>query len=294
MKSERIIWLLVALGVLVRLICARGDPWLDEIWTLVLIAPLKSGFEVFRNISHDNNHFLNSWWMYQWGPDANPLIYRLPSILCGGASIYVAGHIGRRTSPAAGAIAAFVVAFAFPFVNYGSEARGYSGLVLAMLVAVDALDRAMPLFGRVESHAELRRLSWIMGVAFGFGALAHLEMFMGAFTLALCAIAYVSLVGAPGDRIARLRAAYLFFLPGVALLAPASAATAAGIQLHGVTIGGVLRLPDGFAMGYGKLLVALAGLPARRRDGWVSISSRPSLPRPSCGAGRLPFTPSLA
>jgi hypothetical protein len=271
MKHKRILAVLIALGVLLRVACARGDLWVDEIWTLELVAPLRDGFAVFRDISHDNNHFLNSLWMYLLGQDAPPLLYRLPSILFGGLSILVAGRIGARQSPAAGLVAAFLVAFAFPFVNYGSEARGYGALILAMLVAYDALDRALPLLGRPESRTELTRLGWIMGAAAGFGAFSHLEMFLGMATLALAGLAGAVAFGANTGRAARLGAAARLFVPSALLMLPAVAAVAAGMARHGVTIGALTHFDGGFATGYGGLVAALAGLPAAT-PGWLALA----------------------
>src|SRR5208283_5094387 len=55
---------LVAAGLAVRLWCARGPLWLDEIWSIENLAPLTRFWQVFWGISHDNNHFLNSLWLY--------------------------------------------------------------------------------------------------------------------------------------------------------------------------------------------------------------------------------------
>ena len=55
-----IVSVIVAAAGVVRLIGARGDLWLDEIWTLLLIAPVRSMGEILLDIGHDNNHHLNS------------------------------------------------------------------------------------------------------------------------------------------------------------------------------------------------------------------------------------------
>ena len=269
-NAKWILGLLVALGLALRVACARGDLWLDEIWTLKLVEPLRSGFEVFWNISNDNNHFLNSLWMYELGQNGPPWLYRLPSILCGGVSVAVAGRIGFRTSPAAGLIAGLLVAVAFPFVNYGSEARGYGALILAMLVALSAFDRALPLLGRPEAQSEIRRPSGIMGVAVGLGALAHLEMLAGAAVLGFTAFGCALVGGARSEIPRRLFPAATFFLPALLLILPALAAVAAGISAHGLTIGGLTRFESAFVDGYGGLLASLAGIPATAPP-WLAL-----------------------
>ena len=49
----------VAAGLCLRIIAAKGDLWLDEIWTLRLLEPVKSLGDVFFKVHHDNNHFCN-------------------------------------------------------------------------------------------------------------------------------------------------------------------------------------------------------------------------------------------
>ena len=208
--------------------------------------------------------------MYGLGQDSPPWLYRLPSILCGAASVAVAGRIGFRTSPAAGLVAALAVAVAFPFVNYGSEARGYGALILAMLVAMSAFDRALPLLGRPEAEPELRRQSWIMGLAVGLGALAHLEMLAGIAVLGLTAFGFALVGGARSEIPRRLFAAATLFLPPLLLILPAFAAVAAGISAHGLTFGALTRFEGAFVDGYGGLLASLAGLPATAPP-WLAL-----------------------
>src|SRR5262249_1679320 len=59
--SGRVVVGLVALGLgalVVRLGCARGDIWLDEIWSLDVVSRLNSAAAILT-LRHDNNHPLN-------------------------------------------------------------------------------------------------------------------------------------------------------------------------------------------------------------------------------------------
>ena len=62
------LWLAVGIitgfGFSLRFYCAANDLWTDEIWSLQLVQDLRSPAEVFWGISHDNNHYLNSLWLY--------------------------------------------------------------------------------------------------------------------------------------------------------------------------------------------------------------------------------------
>ncbi|TIP55024.1 MAG: hypothetical protein E5X68_36155, partial [Mesorhizobium sp.] len=70
-------------GLALRVLGARGDLWLDEIWSLVQLEPLTSIDQIFWRINHDNNHFLNSIYLYLVGADASPLLQRGLSIALG-------------------------------------------------------------------------------------------------------------------------------------------------------------------------------------------------------------------
>ena len=85
-------------GLVLRVLGARGDLWLDEIWSLALLEPLTSIDQIFWRINHDNNHFLNSIYLYLVGPDASPLLQRGLSIALGVGAIVAAGAAARGRS----------------------------------------------------------------------------------------------------------------------------------------------------------------------------------------------------
>ena len=255
---------LVALAVLVglglRYLGARSDLWLDEVWSLRLVAPLAHVGEVFWGISHDNNHFLNSVWLYLAGPDQSALFYRLPSILMGGLSVVCAALIGARRGQAEAVIAAALVACALPFVHYGSEARGYSGIILAMFAAVLFFDRLMDARG-TSDDARVISNAWLLGASIGFGALSHLTMLMMAACLGGAAVALIwqekRVFGeAFGSTLS-------LFRPSLLLLFPAMGAMAAGVMNRGTfEIGGTTPFSvSHFLEGFGGLLRFTLGFP---------------------------------
>lgn len=128
-------------GLGLRIATARGGLWLDEAWTARLVAQAGTPFGVLWRINHDNNHFLNSWWMLLVGPYAPTLLVRALSIATGVASIAVAGAIGMRRGAATGVVAALLFAVSPIIMAYGAEARGYGPMVLVMLVAILVVDR---------------------------------------------------------------------------------------------------------------------------------------------------------
>ncbi|HEY7300930.1 MAG TPA: hypothetical protein VH684_23810 [Xanthobacteraceae bacterium] len=163
---------LVGLGGILRIYGARGDLWLDEIWSLVLLEPVKSFGQIMWGINSDNNHVLNSMYLYMIGPNAAPILLRGMSIALGIATVVAAGLILWRDGVLGALCAMLLFAVSYPVVHYGSEARGYSGLILFTLLALFFLQR------------EFSRPSWInrqgFGLAIGLGLLSHLSMVIPA------------------------------------------------------------------------------------------------------------------
>ncbi len=132
---------------LLRLLAARGDLWLDEVWSLEMLAELPSAGAVF-GLRHDNNHLLNSLLLWALRGFESDLLLRLPAVLAGtvsvalGAALAAHGGDSRDGSPRARALlAALLLGSSFLLVHYGSEARGY-GLVLGFgLLALFAARR---------------------------------------------------------------------------------------------------------------------------------------------------------
>lgn len=151
-------WLLLfaiaAIGLAVRVAAARGGLWLDEAWSAVFAADVGTPAGVFLNIHHDNNHHLNTLWLQWVGIDADPLVQRALSIATGTAGIVVAGLIVAPQGRVAAVIAALASALSPILVTYGSEARGYAPMLLAVLILVlvvgrwlDRPDRPPPVIG---------------------------------------------------------------------------------------------------------------------------------------------------
>ena len=139
-RDRLVLACLCLLGWALRVAAARGDLWLDEIWSSIIVAHTTSFRDVVVALPYDNNHVLNSLWLKLVGGQAEPMLVRLPAVLFGTLCIPVAARLGERISSTGAFSFAAVVAMGFPFLQFGSEARGYSGLILAMLVALDAIE----------------------------------------------------------------------------------------------------------------------------------------------------------
>ena len=183
---------LTFLGLLLRLACAHGDLWLDEIWSLRNLQHVKNAGDILWRLPNDNNHLLNSLWLWLIGPDAPPVLARLELIIVGTLTIPVAAKFCGRSGPAAALTAAALAAGGAIFVQYGSEARGYAGLLLMIFVAAEALENIL------DKPTPRTRLSFAGAVA--LGALFHLTMLAAAANSDRCRCAAARLSGTAAAR----------------------------------------------------------------------------------------------
>ncbi len=242
---------LLAAGFL-RLLGARGELCLDEIWSLELLTPINSLSGVLFDISHDNNHFLTSLYLYAVGLDAATLLQRGLSILLGAATVVLAGIVASRNGRAAALAAMLLFAVSYPLVHYGSEARGYSGWIFFSLLALACLQR------QLERQDRGSRIG--LGFAVGLGFLAHLDMALTV--LGLGAWCVWVLWQRSGSFVKATVESIRIFLPAMLAAGLVIACWVIGWQRHGITLGGSFPFSvDGFIEGYGGLLRWLLGFP---------------------------------
>ncbi|MSR58231.1 MAG: hypothetical protein EXS05_11210 [Planctomycetaceae bacterium] len=129
--------LILLAAAAVRYLAGCDGLWLDEIWTLILAQEVRSPGQILTGLHQENNHYLNTlcvWWL---GPQSNWIVYRLPAMLAGAASVGVAGLIGRRRSRSAALLAMLLTGSSYLMIHYSSEARGYSFAICFALMALD-------------------------------------------------------------------------------------------------------------------------------------------------------------
>ena len=247
--------LLTALALVLRLALARGDLWLDEIWSFRLLDGVTHFASIFFALPYDNNHLLNTAWLALVGPSASPLLARLPAIVFGTLCVPVAARIGARRHPFAALFAAALFACNGLLVHYGSEARGYSGLILASLLAIDRLE--------VAKQAPERRSAFVgLGVAIAFGTLSQLTMV--ATSLVICADAAAGAVArVPSGRRLLLRTIVATVLGTL----PAALCLAVSVSVAQLHTGVQTRFSwPSFADGLARMAEATVGLPDKAGD----------------------------
>lgn len=140
---------IVALGLALRVQGAMGELWLDELWSLDTALKMQAWHEVFWTNFSDNSHPLNTAWMHLMGAGRSPWVYRLEAIVLSTITIAAAGWTvirhGSGNTPVRLLTAMLLLAVLYPFVHFGSEARGYAAMmlfaILAFAAAEDATDR---------------------------------------------------------------------------------------------------------------------------------------------------------
>lgn len=164
-----ILLLLVLVAAILRLPGLLDDFWLDEIWSLSIALKLRNPVDVLLSpeARWDNNHPLNTLFMWLVGDRPQWWIYRIPSYITGTASVAMAAIIMRRRGSGEAVLAALLVGLSYPLIFFSSEARGYAMVVFFALLAFDAADRylAKP---RWTSAA-------VFAVACVLGLLSHLS-----------------------------------------------------------------------------------------------------------------------
>ncbi|HVX85475.1 MAG TPA: glycosyltransferase family 39 protein [Phycisphaerae bacterium] len=181
-RGMAVVWLLAAVtaaALAVRLLAANNPLWVDEIFSLYFVQALRSPLQVFTQLHSDNNHYLNSLWMYALGPQQGAWMYRLPAVICGVLTVPAAYWSGARRGgggTAAALVWAAMIAISEPLIVYSSEARGYAGAVLAAVAAFGATGR------------------WVEGRDWRWGLAAGLIGVMGLLSQLTYAFVWVALL----------------------------------------------------------------------------------------------------
>jgi len=221
---------ITVLGLALRLWSARGGLWVDEAWSALMVERARTPLDIFTAINHDNNHHLNSLWMWLVGYGAPPLALRALSIATGTATILVAAAIGARRSARHALVTAALVAVSPIMVDYGSEARGYMPMLLALMTMIWLVLRWL------DVGADQRPPRWRLALLAMLGLLSQLTMVFG-----VCAIVLWVAVALRSRHRADLAPART-----IRLLLPVIVATAA---VFGFVLGAAAVSPTGMQVG---------------------------------------------
>jgi hypothetical protein len=187
MNRQQIFKLLTGVAILLSaaaiIAAARGDLWLDEVTSLSLAGKARSFLEIFTIFHYDNNHPLNTLFLYLAGNQNNFFIYRLLAVFSGIGSILLIGYVARRDWGWMEALCSVVLAgTSYPLLLYFSEARGYAPEVFFGLAAY-AILRV-----NLRDYSTLRLvLFWLTSI---LGILSHATFIMLTVSFVVWNLAY--------------------------------------------------------------------------------------------------------
>lgn len=190
METSRTRWffwvvllLLFGIAATLRIRASLNELWLDEIWSLDIAFRSPTLFSLFQE-KVDNNHLLNTMWLWWLGKGQPDWMYRSLAVFASCLAVGVAGWVGWGQSRLikddmslrqAGCLFAMIlVGFSYPLLLSGTEARGYSFLVFFSLLSWGAFLRGL----------SSRSLVWpllygMSGVFAIFSHLTSLFLFVG-------------------------------------------------------------------------------------------------------------------
>jgi len=187
MNRQQIFKLLTGVAILLSaaaiIAAARGDLWLDEVTSLSFAHKAQNFLEIFTIFHHDNNHPLNTLFLYLTGNQNNFFIYRLLAVFSGIGSILLMGYVARKDWGQMEALCSVVLAgTSYPLLLYFSEARGYAPAVFFGLAAYTILRV------NLRDYSTLRLvLFWSASI---LGILSHATFIMLTVSFVVWSLAY--------------------------------------------------------------------------------------------------------
>ncbi len=118
-----------------------------------MASSLSSPVGILTRLTHDNNHPLNSLFLWLVGPTPHWVAYRALAVICSGGTLVLTLLLSRRRGPLEAVASVTLMAASYPLVVYGSEARGYAPATFFALAAFLLLERARPPVSQVGGHA---------------------------------------------------------------------------------------------------------------------------------------------
>lgn len=210
------------------------DFWWDEIWSWSIAGQLHSAIGVLlAEPAHiDNNHPLNTLWLYLLGQNQPIWLYRLPALIAGIASVGLAARIMLRRGVTEAVIATVLLGCSYLLIFYSSEARGYSFAVFFSLLSFDYLQRAL----KPEGGGRVAEI--MFGLSCTLGLLSHLtflNIYAGALVWSMVCVRRL-------EPTTWLRIRRLMRLHAIPLIA---AALLFHFFVRGMVIGGALPTSPG-------------------------------------------------
>ena len=160
---------------------AAGDLWLDEIWSIEITRAASSPIEILTRFHHDNNHVLNTLFLWLVGAQNTLFLYRLFAVVSGIAALLLVGYLARAWGSSEALLAVILTGTSYPLVLYFSEARGYAPAIMFALLSYALLRRNFREFSPSRLIA-----FWTASI---LGILSHLSFVIVSTALLLFSLA---------------------------------------------------------------------------------------------------------
>jgi uncharacterized membrane protein len=159
---------IIGAAAIIRMWALSDDFWFDEIWSWKIATQAPSVGQIFtaHDAQIDNNHPLNTLFMFMLGDQKTWQVYRILSFLTGTAVVVLAVRILTRFGKMSAVFGAALIGFSYPLIVYSSEARGYAPMICFALLTFEAL----------YSYVDRRTTTWLLIYALAaiLGMLSHL------------------------------------------------------------------------------------------------------------------------
>jgi len=158
-----------------------GDLWLDEIWSIQFARASGSPIEILTRFHHDNNHVLNTLFLWFVGVQNTLFVYRLFAVGSGMGALLLVGYLARAWGTSEALLAVVLTGTSYPLVLYFSEARGYAPAIMFALLSYALLRGNWCVFNPYRMIA-----FWTASV---LGILSHLSFVMVSTALLVFSLA---------------------------------------------------------------------------------------------------------
>ena len=159
----------LVIGAIFRLRGIGGDLWLDEIWSINNLDSISSFSQIFTSLKTDNNHLLNSAYLYLVGYGAHPIVYRFPALIFSLAVLILAPSLSFHRGKRETLFSIILISLSYPIILLTTEARGYSGMLFFSVIALMMLHS-------YASNPTNKKLYWYW-IASILGFLSHFGFF---------------------------------------------------------------------------------------------------------------------
>lgn len=132
--------LVVVIAVLLDLPLLQHDLTIDEIWSLRLASTLPNPLGIFQ-LHSDNNHYLNTLFLWFLGPKQPFWIYRIPSFIAGIALVAAVTIGGWRKNTLTGFVLGLMTALSPAITLFSTQARGYLPMLFFGCLSAVVMER---------------------------------------------------------------------------------------------------------------------------------------------------------